>query len=175
LFWHSANEENVMDETPNGPQQVPPAAPNDPGWGPPNPNDPPQGNVPQGNVPQGYVPPGQYPPPGYTPSAGLSTNAAAAIAYITFIPAVIFLLIEPYKRDNFVRFHAWQCIALTLVDVAGGLVFGFMGAIGLMVRALLGLLLFVFWLIAIIKASQGDRYHVPIVGDLAESFAARVW
>ncbi len=160
-----------MDETPNGPQQVPPAASNDPAWGPPNPNYPPPSGqyMPPGSVPPGYV------PPGYTPAAGLSTNAAATLAYITFIPAVIFLLIEPYNRDSFVRFHAWQCITLTLVDVAGGLVFGFMGAIGLMVRVLLGLLLFVFWLIAIIKASQGERYHVPIVGDLAESFAARVW
>lgn len=160
-----------MDETPNGPQQVPPAASNDPAWGPPNPNYPPRPGqyMPPGSVPPGYV------PPSYSQAAGLSTNAAATLAYITFIPAVIFLLIEPYKRDSFVRFHAWQCIALTLVDVAGGLVFGFMGAIGVMVRVLLGLLLFAFWLISIIKASQGERYHVPIVGDLAESFAARVW
>ena len=106
--------------------------------------------------------------------AGLSTNTAAALAYITFIPAVIFLVMEPYKRDPFIRFHAWQCIVLMLVDIAGSIVFGFMGVIGLMVRGLLGLLLFVFWLIAIIKASKGERYHVPIVGDLAETLAARV-
>lgn len=159
-----------MDETPNGPERVPPAASNDPAWGPPNPNYPPQGGqyMPPGSVPPGYV------PPGYVQSAGLSTNAAATLAYITFIPAVIFLLIEPYKRDSFIRFHAWQCISLTLVDVAGDLVFGFMGRIGETVRGLLGLLLFVFWLISIIKASQGQRYHVPIVGDLAESFAANI-
>lgn len=154
-----------MDETPNGREQVPPAGSNEPAWGPPNPNYPP----PTGH----YMPPG-YVPPGSRQSAGLSTNAAATLAYVTFIPAVILLLIEPYKRDNFVRFHACQCIVLTLVDVAGDMVFGFMGSIGLMVRGLLGLVLFVFWLIAIIKASQGERYHVPLVGDLAESFAANV-
>ncbi len=153
-----------MNETPNGPEQVPPAAPNDPAWGPTNPNNPPPGSA----------PPGQYPPPGYTQSAGLSTNVAATLAYITFIPAVIFLVIDPYKRDSYIRFHAWQCISLTLVDVAGGLVFGFMGSIGLMVRSLLGLVLFVFWLIAIIQASKGVRYHVPLVGDLAETLAAKV-
>jgi len=161
-----------MDETPNGPEQVPPAtSSNEPAWGPPNPNYPPPTEQ---NPPPGYVPPGQYPPPGYAQPAGLSTNTAAALAYITFIPAVIFLVLEPYKRDTFIRFHAWQCIVLTLVDIAGGVVFGFMGTIGLMVRALLGLLLFIFWLIAIIKASKGERYHVPIVGDLAENLAARV-
>jgi uncharacterized membrane protein len=159
-----------MNDTPNGPEQVPNAAPNDPAWGPPNPNYPP----PAGQYPPGYVPPAQYPPQGYAQRAGLSTNTAAALAYITFIPAVIFLVIEPYKRDTYIRFHAWQCIVLTLVDIAGGVVFGFMGTIGLMVRSVLGLLLFVFWLIAIIRASKGERYHVPIVGDLAETLAAKV-
>ena len=153
-----------MNETPNGHEQVPHEASNDPAWGPPNPNYPP---------PAGQTPPG-YAPPGYTQTTGLSTNTAAALAYITFIPAVIFLVIEPYKRNTYIRFHAWQCIVLTLVDIAGSLVFGYMGTIGLMVRSVLGLLLFVFWLIAIIKASKGERYHVPIVGDLAESLAAKV-
>ena len=155
-----------MDETPNGPEQVPPTASNEPAWGPPNPNyTPPVEQAP---------PPGPYPPSDHVEPAGLSTNTAAALAYITFIPAVIFLVMEPYKRDPFIRFHAWQCIVLMLVDIAGSIVFGFMGVIGLMVRGLLGLLLFVFWLIAIIKASKGERYHVPIVGDLAETLAARV-
>ena len=153
-----------MNETPNGHEQVPHAASNDPAWGPPNPNYPP----PAGQSPQGYA------PPAYAQATGLSTNTAAALAYITFIPAVIFLVIEPYKRNTYIRFHAWQCIVLTLVDIAGSLVFGYMGTIGLMVRSVLGLLLFVFWLIAIIKASKGERYRVPIVGDLAESLAAKV-
>ena len=176
-----------MDEIPKGPEPIPPAASNEPDWGPPNTHYPPPnqysppgsvpsgsvppGYVPPGYVPPGYVPPGQYPPP---PAAGISTNAAAALSYVTFIPAVVFLALEPYSRDSFIRFHAWQCIVLTLVDLAGNVVFHHMGFFGFMVRGLLGLLLFVFWLIAIIKASQGERYHVPLVGDLAETLAARV-
>jgi uncharacterized membrane protein len=173
-----------MDEIPKGPEEIPPPD-SDPNWGAPNPHYPPPagGYVPPGSVPPGYVPPGYpppgypppgYPPPGYAQPAGLSRNTAAALAYITFIPALIFLLIEPYKRDAYIRFHAWQCIVLTLVDIAGSIVFGFMGTIGWMVRALLGLLLFIFWLIAIIKASKGEAYHIPIVGDLADTLAAKV-
>src|SRR3954452_9966484 len=45
-------------------------------------------------------------------SAGLSDNAAGAIAYVTIIPAIIFLLVEPYNRKRFVRFHAFQCLFL---------------------------------------------------------------
>ena len=35
--------------------------------------------------------------------SGLSDNSAAAIAYITIIPAIIFLVLEPYNRKPFVR------------------------------------------------------------------------
>ncbi len=160
-----------MDETPNDPQQVPPAASSEPAWGPPNPNYPPPGQYPSSGQ---YPPAGQYPPPGYVPQAGLSTNAAAALSYVTFIPAVIFLALEPYSRESFIRFHAWQCIVLTLVDIVGNVLFRHMGFFGFLVRSLLGLLLFIFWLIAIIKASQGERYHVPIVGDLAETLSAKM-
>jgi uncharacterized membrane protein len=142
----------------------------------------------------GYPPPPQGPPPGYTggpgpqypppppPNAGqgLSSNAAAAIAYITFIPAVLFLVLAPYNRDRFVRFHAWQCIALTVVWVAIRILFAVFAIAGLhfmllglwtLIRLGVALILFVFWLIALIKASQGQWYKIPIVGDLAASFA----
>lgn len=123
----------------------------------------------------------QYPPPPPPPSAGqgLSSNAAAAISYITFIPAVIFLVMEPYNRDRFVRFHAWQCIALTIVGVGLSILFAVMSVIGfhllwwmfMLIRLAIRLVLFVFWLIALIKASQGQWYKIPIVGDLAVSLA----
>ena len=45
-------------------------------------------------------------------SDGLSDNAAGAIAYITWIPAVIFLLLSPYNQKPFVKFHAWQNLLL---------------------------------------------------------------
>lgn len=158
-------------EFPNDSEPVQPAPSSDASWAPPNPNYAPP---PSGGPPPGYIPPTQYPPPGYVSSAGPSTNTIAAMAYVTFIPALIFLVIEPYKRNDFIRFHSWQCIALTLVEMAGSIVFGFMGEIGGMIRALLGLLLFVFWLIALIKASKGERYHIPIIGELAETLAAKV-
>jgi uncharacterized membrane protein len=142
----------------------------------PLPPPPPQGPPP----PSGYAggPGPQYPPPPPPPSAGqgLSSNAAAAISYITFIPAVLFLVMEPYNRDRFVRFHAWQCIALTVVAVIIGIIFTVLGFVGFhvllwMIHSLVDLVLFVFWLIALIKASQGQWYKIPIVGDLAANFA----
>ena len=123
----------------------------------------------------------QYPPPPPPPAAGqgLTSNAAAAISYITFIPAVLFLVMEPYSRDRFVRFHSWQSISLWIVAIGLSIIFSVLSMMSfhllwwlfLLIRLAVRLVLFVFWLIALIKASQGQWYKIPIVGDLATSFA----
>src|SRR5437016_5100942 len=47
-------------------------------------------------------------------SGGLAENVAGMLAYVTFIPAIIFLLLEPYSRNRFIRFHSFQCIFLSV-------------------------------------------------------------
>jgi uncharacterized membrane protein len=39
-------------------------------------------------------------------------RAPAALAYLTLVPAVVFLLLPAYRRRMFVRFHAWQSVLL---------------------------------------------------------------
>jgi len=46
--------------------------------------------------------------------SGLSDNAAGALAYVTIIPAIIFLIVEPFNKNSYVRFHSWQSIFLVL-------------------------------------------------------------
>ena len=41
---------------------------------------------------------------------GLTDNVAGALAYVTIIPAIVFLVLEPYKKNRFIRFHSFQCI-----------------------------------------------------------------
>src|SRR5580698_4818637 len=52
------------------------------------------------------------PVPAATASAGggLAPNVAGALAYVTIIPAILFLVLEPYNKDRFIRFHAFQCL-----------------------------------------------------------------
>jgi uncharacterized membrane protein len=111
------------------------------------------------------------PPPAAAPS-GLSPNAASAIAYLTFIPAIIFLLMEPYNKIPLVRFHSLQSIGLSLVwfvlHVAASLLltpFGFL--MHAFLGGLISLGLFIAWLISIVKASQGQWFKLPIIGDFA--------
>lgn len=136
-----------------------------------------------GSAGQGYtaVPPqpGNMPPTAVNP--GLSENAAAAIAYITIVPAIVFLVLEPYNRMPLVRFHSWQSIGLFLAAVVlhfAATFFGimlhfipFVHLLFLLVQFVISVLLFVFWLIALLKASRGEWYKLPIIGDFAEKQA----
>jgi uncharacterized membrane protein len=142
------------------------------------------GTVPFEPVPVGAgVPP---PPPAYAgqpvaASTGLSENAASAIAYITIIPAIIFLVIEPYNRMPLVRFHSWQSIALfvvafvlqTLISICEMALHFIPGIIILfgLVHLAVGLCLFLLWLFVILKASKGEWFKLPVIGDFAEKQA----
>ena len=147
------------------------------------PPPPPPGQPPYGQPPYGQQPYGAPPPPPQPPSQGMPPNTAATVSYLTFIPALIFLLMDPYKRMNFVRFHAWQCILLTAVAVIFGIGIAIVSVLlsvlhlGILVL-LLGLVhwlvmivFFIFWLIAIIKANKGERYHIPLIGGFADKMA----
>lgn len=118
---------------------------------------------------------------GYAPAqTGLSDNSAASIAYITIIPAIIFLVMEPYNRKPFVRFHAMQCIGLHVLWFAVWIVLMILSAMLSMVH--LGLLtlilwpicwigLVVLWVICIVSAAQGKWFKLPVIGDFARKQA----
>jgi uncharacterized membrane protein len=103
--------------------------------------------------------------------SGLSDNAAGALAYVTIIPAIIFLIVEPYNRNGYVRFHAWQSIFLGIAAFAIDTVLSFIPIIGwiLLPIAMLGFL--VLWIIALLKALKGDRFKLPVIGKFAEQQA----
>lgn len=113
-----------------------------------------------------------------TPTAsGLSDNAAAAIAYLTIIPSIIFLVIDPYRRIPLVRFHSIQNIALAVAWVAAWIALTiihvalhfipFIGLLFLLVDLVVGFAFFAAWLIALVKASKGEFFKLPIIGNFA--------
>jgi uncharacterized membrane protein len=135
------------------------------------------------NTPPAYstVPPAYAAGPPVAASAGLSENAAAAIAYLTIIPAVIFLVLEPYNKMPLVRFHSWQSIGLgvmafliqmvvTIMEIAVHFIPGIVFLFGL-VHLAIGAGLFLVWLFIILKAAKGEWYKLPVIGDFAEKQA----
>jgi uncharacterized membrane protein len=114
-------------------------------------------------------------------ASGLSDNAAGAIAYLTIIPAVLFLVIEPYNRNPFVRFHAWQsillCVAAVVVDLLLGFVLMFAlifsPILHMMAWRLIELFWLLVWLVCVVNAAQGKRFKLPFIGGFAEQQANR--
>jgi uncharacterized membrane protein len=109
---------------------------------------------------------------------GLSDNAAGGLAYITIIPAIVFLIIAPFKSSSYVRFHAWQSIfffvAWAVVDILVGLVQNLVPStvfLTLTVLQLVGLAFFVVLVIVFVSAFNGKRIQLPIIGGLAEKQA----
>jgi uncharacterized membrane protein len=113
--------------------------------------------------------------------SGLSENAAACLSYVLgWITGIIFFLID---RRPYVRFHAAQSIVtfggLHLIRIILGMAFGigfFYGGfggwgIGWLLIACIGLISFVLWIVLMIKAFQGERFMVPVAGDIAVNLA----
>lgn len=105
--------------------------------------------------------------PPQSAQSGLSENAAGALAYVTIIPAIIFLIVEPYNRSAFVRFHAWQCIFLSIATFAIHTILMIIPVIGWIILPFASIGIFIIWIITLLKALKGDRFQLPYIGKLA--------
>jgi uncharacterized membrane protein len=111
---------------------------------------------------------------------GLSDNNAGGIAYLTIIPAIAFLIVEPFKRNSFIRFHSWQSIfffvAWAVIDILAGVMQNLIPSAIILTLTLLQLVrlaMFIVWLIALVSAVNGKRMKLPIIGSFAEKLANR--
>jgi len=109
-------------------------------------------------------------------------NIAGALAYITFIPAIVFLFLAPYNSNRFLRFHSFQCLFLWAALALIGIVLKVVGLVLLIIPVLghllvvlmsmvVGMAAVVVWLVLIVKALQGEAFKLPVVGEFAEQLA----
>jgi uncharacterized membrane protein len=113
--------------------------------------------------------------------SGLSPNTAALLSYVLgWITGLIFYFID---NRPYVRFHAAQSIitfgGLHIIRAVLGIWFGvgwWFGpghghrfGPGWPLLSLIGLLSFVLWILLMVKAYQGQKFKIPIAGDLAEN------
>lgn len=108
-------------------------------------------------------------------SAPLEENIAGMLAYFTIIPAIVFLLIEPYNKNRFVRFHSFQCLftagALIVIHIGLSIIGYALPLLVLPIYMLLGLAELALWILLVVKAYQHQIFKLPIVGDMAEKQA----
>src|ERR1700678_1040743 len=109
-------------------------------------------------------------------------NIIAALTYLLFaVSGVIFLYLEPYNQDEYIRFHARQSIGFSAAWLAIYIVFHVfiavlphgLGALLDFILALIDLALAVFWVFLMYQAYNGERYRIPeIVDSIAGTPAA---
>lgn len=117
-------------------------------------------------------------------STGMQANVAALLCYVLgWITGLVFFLIE--KENKFVRFHAMQSIvvfgALTAAQIAIGIFIGLFTVVHLyflipiftLLYPLIGLAGLVLWILLMVKAYQGEKFKLPIAGDIAENAAEK--
>lgn len=112
--------------------------------------------------------------------SGLSPTAAGALAYLAgLVTGIIFLVIDPYKKDSFVRFHAFQSVLFNIAWIGLWIVWIVVGIVlsaitkGLFffIQIPIDLLIMVggvgLWIFLMYSASRGRRTKLPIIGALA--------
>jgi len=107
-------------------------------------------------------------------------QVVAAAAYLLgFVTGILFLYLEPYDKDEFVRFHARQSIAFSVAVIAINIVasvfiqifyFSFLGRLLGGLLWLVDLALAIMWVFLMWKAYSCDRYRIPYVADIADGF-----
>ena len=116
----------------------------------------------------------------YCPGCGWSMTpisaaerAVAAAAYLTLVAGTVILFLPAFRKNRFIRFHAWQSVllwglffvltiaALLLSNVAAAMVF-------LLFGILASLAMLFLWIVLTVKAWQGERFELPLFGMLAE-------
>ena len=114
------------------------------------------------------------------PAPEIPPNLISALSYATIIPALVFLLLNPYNKNFSVRFHAWQSVCLTI---------GYIGVrfVVSLLCSLLGISLvsslyniYVYFLdlgyvilsvLCAVQAYHGMRFKLPKIGGFAEMLA----
>jgi uncharacterized membrane protein len=117
-------------------------------------------------------------------SKTMDTNLVGALTYLAgFITGIIFLVLDPYKSNSFVRFHAFQSIFFNVAWGAFWIVWMIVSAVlapltagvfGLI--ALPSMLIFTFagfgiWIFLMYQAYQQQLFKLPIVGKFAAEHA----
>ena len=96
----------------------------------------------------------------------------AVLAYLTFVPAAVLLFLPEIRSRPFIRFHAWQSVmiwgAFVILTIVGLILSNVAAAMVFLLFGILASLAILFlWIVLSIKAWQGERFELPLIGPLA--------
>ncbi|MFA5175768.1 MAG: DUF4870 domain-containing protein [Candidatus Nanoarchaeia archaeon] len=98
---------------------------------------------------------------------GLDENVEGLLCYVLiFITGIVFLILE--KDNKFVKFHALQSLLTFAGLFVVTMVLFMIPILGWLVGMLLEILGFVLWIVLMVKAFQGEKFKLPVIGDFVE-------
>lgn len=104
--------------------------------------------------------------------SGLDPKVSALLAYLLgLVGGIVFYVTS---KDSFVRFHAMQSIIASIavaILYVGLTIMWFLIPFIMIFSWLLYFAIFVVWVVLMMKAYQGERFKLPIIGDMAEKYA----
>ena len=105
-------------------------------------------------------------------SLGMRARTAGLLCYLFgWVSGLIFFLLE--RENHFVRFHAMQSLLFFgILSVLEG-VFSYLPFFG-PIGGALGLVMFIGWIVMMVKAHRGEYYKLPLFGDLAERLIGQI-
>ena len=99
-------------------------------------------------------------------------NIEGALCYLLwFVTGILFLIVE--KNSRFVRFHALQSIATFVPLYILSAIIPLLGNpfITIPLSILLWLASLALWMLLLYKAYIGEKYKLPVVGEIAEKYS----
>ena len=108
-----------------------------------------------------------------TDVGGMADNVAGMLSYFTFVPALIFVMLEPYSKRHFVRFHAFQSLFFHIAWAVLWVGLRFLAAVPvlgwstMLLWPVIGLGGFILWLVLVMKAYGGQMFKLPVIGNMA--------
>lgn len=107
-----------------------------------------------------------------TGGTGLDPKLSSMLAYLLgIVGGIVFYAIS---KDGYVRFHSMQSILLWVAMVIvyfGLMILGFAIPFLWAFNWVIYLGFFVLWLLLMIKAYQGEKFKLPLIGDMAEKYS----
>lgn len=103
-------------------------------------------------------------------SLGMDENLEALLSYVLgWVTGLIFFILE--KESKYVKFHAMQSLITFLALFVLMIVLSFIPIIGWIINLILPFLALILWILLMVKAYQGEKFKLPVVGDIAEEQA----
>lgn len=101
-------------------------------------------------------------------SSAENANVCAGLAYL-LVGIIWYFVDEKMRKDALVTSHVKQALVLFIVSLAGSLILG-ITIIGIFLIPIFNLVVFVFAIIQMIAAFQGNEKELPLVGKYGEKF-----